>query len=60
MAGDAKFVQITTGLTTEKGGYNMRTLFALDEEGDVWLYDFDSDKAAASEGHWVMLDLKRK
>ena len=40
MAEHSKFVQITSCAVISDGGTIVRELFALDEEGEVWTYQF--------------------
>jgi hypothetical protein len=55
MSGDSKFIQITTTSVVLDNGQIENELFALDEEGDIWRYDWRT-----RELQWIRLSTKRK
>ena len=43
MALRSRFVQIAAAVTTNTLGQGVRDIYALDEEGSVWVYRQDAD-----------------
>ena len=59
MAKLSKFIQIATASETVRSGQVKPVLFALDEEGNVWEYDYGHPRVNKTP-QWVPLPTGRK
>jgi hypothetical protein len=59
MTKHSKFIQIATASETVRSGQVKPVLFALDEEGNVWEYDYGHPRVN-KRPQWVSLPTDRK
>ena len=59
MAKHSKFIQIATASETVRSSQVKPVLFALDEEGNVWEYDYGHPRVN-KRPQWVPLPTDRK